>query len=206
MLNHQCWCAPAACAVALSSQSLAGLTLFDSRSAFEAVAVIRNETLAQENFSALIPATPTANSFAGLVGTEAQWLATADGGLSANGSGLRSLLAGKAITISFASNQVFGVGANFFYVNTNGTPVTGTMILSLSDGTRYYRNVTGTASFTGIWSDAASITSLTVMPASATSGANFLGTNSMEIGYTPLPAPGAIALLALAGWASRRRA
>jgi hypothetical protein len=182
------------------------LTLFDSRSAFEAVAVIRNETLAQENFSALIPATPTANSFAGLVGTEAQWLATADGGLSANGSGLRSLLAGKAITISFASNQVFGVGANFFYVNTNGTPVTGTMILSLSDGTRYYRNVTGTASFTGIWSDAASITSLTVMPASATSGANFLGTNSMEIGYTPLPAPGAIALLALAGWASRRRA
>ena len=138
-------------------------------------------------------------------GTEASWVASADGGLQLGVNSLRTLQAGKSMTFNFGSGAVYGIGGNFFYSTAVGTPVNGFVALALADGTRYVRSVTGIDTFAGFWSDGAAITQLTITPVGTTGASNFLGTNSLDIGFTPVPAPGVLATLALAAAGSRRR-
>lgn len=192
-----------ALAAAMCAPALAGITVFDSRSMYEMWGQLRGDVaLMSEDFTAAKPGM-IADSYVGKVGTAAEWVASADGGLQLSNNSLRTLQAGKSMTFSFASGAVYGVGADFFYSNGVGSPVNGFVMLALSDGTRYVRNVTGLDTFAGFWSDGAAITQLTITPVGTTGVSNFLGADTMAIGF--VPAPGALAVLAIGAAADRRR-
>ena len=194
-----------AAAVLLATPALAGITVFDNRSMYEMWADVRSGvSLAREDFSTALPGL-TSDSFVGKVGLESEWHASAVGGLQANAGMLRTVQAGKAVSFDFSTNRVFGVGADFFYNNALGAPVSGYVVLGLSDGTQYVRSVSGVDSFAGFWSDGAAITRLTITPVGSSGLSNYLGTDNMSIGYAPLPAPGAVAAVLIAGLRSRRR-
>ena len=195
----------AALAAAVCAPSLAGVTVFDSRSMYELWGqMMGNVQMAAEDFSNAKPGV-VQNSYVGKAGTEAQWMATADGGLQLAGNSLRTMQAGKSMTFNFGSGAVYGIGADFFYSTAVGTPVNGFVVLSLADGTNYVRSVNGLDTFAGFWSDGAAIAQLTITPVGTTGVNNFLGTDSMSIGFTPVPAPGALAVFAAGAYGGRRR-
>jgi hypothetical protein len=195
-----------AAVVFAAGPAFAGITVFDSKSTYEMWAQLRGDVaLAQEDFSS-VTAGATSGSLVGKVGTEAEWLASATGGLQTSSGLLQTVATGKAMTIDFSSNRVYGIGANFLYTTGAGLPVSGYVILGLSDGTQYVRGVSGVDTFAGFWSDGAAITRLTITPFGSAGAASYLGARNMDIGFAPaVPAPGAAALLALATFGSRRR-
>jgi MYXO-CTERM domain-containing protein len=194
-----------ASAVAVSP-AVASMTVCDSRMTFAIWATMHNDkAVIREDFSMVIPGV-TANSLTGKIGSEAAWMASAIGGLDSYDNALHTLQAGRAISVAFSSGQVFGIGADYFFRNGSGQSVGGYVTLALSDGTQYVRTVSGSDTFAGFWSDDAAITRITISPIGPGATANFLGMDNMDIGFAPVPSPGAISLLALAGLtASRRR-
>ena len=194
-----------ASAVAVSP-AVASMTVCDSRMTFAIWATMHNDkAVIREDFSTVIPGV-TANSLTGKIGLEAAWTASAIGGLDSYGNALHTLQAGRSISVEFTSGQVFGVGGEFFFKNGSGQSVGGYVTLALSDGTQLVRTVTGSDTFAGFWSDDAAITRITISPIGPGATSNFLGMDNMDIGFAPVPTPGAISLLALAGLtASRRR-
>ena len=188
----------AAVAVAITAPSMAAITVFDSRATFNIWGQLQNDmNLAHEDFAAVTPAFTQSNSFTGVLPSDANWRASAIGGLASNGNTLQTMQVGRAIQFDFDSGKVYGVGADFFYANAQGGAVSGMVVLTLSDGTQFVRSVSGTDTFAGFWSDGAAITSLRVTPVGFAGNNNFLGTDDMDIGF--VPAPGAFALLCTAG-------
>ena len=193
-----------ASAVAVSP-AVASMTVCDSRMTFAIWATMHNDkAVIREDFSTVI-AGVTANSLTGKIGSEAAWTASAIGGLDSYDNALHTMQAGRSISVAFASGQVFGIGADYFFKNGSGQSVGGYVTLALSDGTQFVRTVTGSDTFAGFWSNDAAITRITISPVGPGANANFLGMDNMDIGFAPVPTPGAIALLALAGYAAGRR-
>ena len=107
-----------------------------------------------------------------------------------------------------------GVGGGFSFFDANGNRANGRMTLKLSDGSAILRNFNAPDAFAGFWltDPTLTITSLTLEPYGAGNGQKFVGATTLYLGYAggvggPVPAPGALALLAAAGLigASRRR-
>jgi MYXO-CTERM domain-containing protein len=194
-----------ASAVAVSP-AVASMTVCDSRMTFAIWATMHNDkAVIREDFSTVV-AGVTANSLTGKIGSEAAWTASAIGGLDSYDNALHTLQAGRSISVDFASGQVFGVGGDFFFKNGSGQSVGGYVTLALSDGTQWVRTVTGSDTFAGFWSNDAAITRITISPIGPGATSNFLGMDNMDIGFVPVPSPGAVSLLALGGLvASRRR-
>ena len=194
-----------ASAVAVSP-AVASMTVCDSRMTFAIWATMHNDkAVIREDFSTVVSGV-TANSLTGKIGSEAAWTASAIGGLDSYDNALHTLQAGRSISVEFASGQVFGVGGDFFFKNGSGQSVGGYVTLALSDGTQWVRTVTGSDTFAGFWSNDAAITRITISPIGPGATSNFLGMDNMDIGCAPVPAPGAVSLLAAAGLvASRRR-
>jgi MYXO-CTERM domain-containing protein len=189
----------------LTSPALASVTVCDSRMTFAIWATMHNDkAVIREDFSAVVPGL-TSDSLTGKIGSEAAWTASAVGGLDSYDNALHTLQAGRSISVAFASGQVFGIGADYFFRNGSGQSVGGYVTLALSDGTQFVRTVTGSDTFAGFWSNDAAITRITISPVGPGANANFLGMDNMDIGFAPVPTPGAIALLSLAGYAAGRR-
>ena len=188
------------------SPAVASMTVCDSRMTFAIWATMHNDkAVIREDFSTVMPGV-TANSMTGKIGSEAAWTASAIGGLDSYDNALHTLQAGRSISVEFASGQVFGVGGDFFFKNGSGQSVSGYVTLALSDGTQWVRTVTGSDTFAGFWSNDAAITRITISPIGPGATSNFLGMDNMDIGFVPVPSPGAVSLLALGGLvASRRR-
>ena len=180
-----------------AAPAVASVTVFDSRAAFRMWGEMMPQVrVARENFS-VVSQGFTPGALAGMPASETAWQASAIGGLSGAGGMLHTLEAGRSMVIEFQSNQVRGVGADFFYSNVLGEAVAGYVVLALADGTQFVRSVHGMDSFAGFWSDGAAITQMTITPIGPAGAANVLGADDMDIGY--VPAPGAIALLCTAG-------
>ncbi len=191
--------------VSVSSSALASITVCDSRLTFAIWASMHNDAaVIREDFSTVV-AGATADSFTGKVGSEANWVASAVGGLQTQGDSLRALQSGRAISVAFDSGRVYGVGADYFFRTAAGAPISGIVLLSLSDGTQFARTVTNTDTFAGFWSDGAAITRITITPVGPSANFNLLGMDNMDIGFVPVPTPGAIALISLAGLTAGRR-
>jgi len=188
------------------SPALASITVCDSRVTFAIWATMHGDAaVIREDFSTVTPGF-TAGSFMGNVGSESAWTASAIGGLDSRDSSLHAAQAGRAISVEFNSGRVYGIGADYFFSNAIGNPVSGFVILALSDGTQFVRSVSGMDTFAGFWSNDAAITRITISPVGPGANSNFLGMDNMDIGFVPVPTPGAIALISLAGFtASRRR-
>jgi len=107
-----------------------------------------------------------------------------------------------------------GVGGGFSFFDANGNRANGRMTLKLSDGSSILRNFNAPDAFAGFWltDPTLTITSLRLEAFGAGNGQKFVGATTLYLGYaggpgSPIPAPGAVALLAAAGLigSSRRR-
>ncbi|MBI1302574.1 MAG: hypothetical protein GC172_02130 [Phycisphaera sp.] len=130
------------------------------------------------------------------------WSASASGGLFVDG-GVFSTNNPTALTFSFGAG-VQGVGGNFFATDINFNVVPAIVTLSLADGTSYVGFVDNSAAFTGFYSNGAAVTSLTISAAPLSGGGNVYPTVD-NLRFAFIPAPGAVALLGLAGLAGVRR-
>ena len=140
----------------------------------------------------------------GLSGAVA-WSATANSGVAVVNGRLGSS-SPEPLTLAFASGpSVYGMGGNVFGVDAAGTAVPSLVFIMLNDGTSYTNLIDSSSAFVGFISTGAAITSMRVSAQSLPGGsANVYPTlDNMDFAY--VPAPGAFALLGLAGLAGSRR-
>ena len=144
------------------------------------------------------------------------WTATSSGGEMVNagtGTGIYSTPAGSSIILDFTNpvgpdfGGLRGIGGGFQFFDSAGAFVPGKIWLKLSDGTSIVRNFNTETAFAGFWltDPTLTITGLTIEPAGTAAAANFVGIDTLYLGYAGVPAPGAIALLGAAGLIATRR-
>ena len=144
------------------------------------------------------------------------WTATSSSGaMVSTGTGIYSTPAGSSIILDFTgpvgpdNGGLRGIGGGFQFFNSLGEFVPGKIWLKLSNGTSIFKNFNNDSAFAGFWltDPTLTITGLTIEPAGAAALANFVGIDTLYLGYAgaPVPAPGAIALLGAAGLVATRR-
>ncbi len=142
-----------------------------------------------------------ASPFSGSVGP-INWLATANGGLYVQG-GQFSTNNPEAMTFTM-SPGVQGVAGNFYGTDINFNVVPTIVQVTLNDGTSYIGFQNAPTDFVGFYSTGAAISSITISGQSPTSGGIVYPTAD-NLYFAVVPAPGALALLAVAGLAGGKR-
>ena len=189
------------------SLSAAAMTVLMTQAASAAMVTFSNNTL-WTSFSAAqgsSVATETFNSYNGfylngLTGNAGgiQWTASAPGELYA-GSGYMSTNQADALLTFNLSPSVQGVGGNFFSTDANFNILTAVIGVTLADGTSYVGFASSAADFIGFYSTGAAISSISVSVAGALpAGTNFATVDNLYFAVS-VPAPGAFALIGVAG-------
>ena len=125
-----------------------------------------------------------------------QWTASAPGELYA-GSGYMSTNSADALLTFTLSPSVQGVAGNFFATDASFNILPAIIGVQLADGSAYVGNTTSLADFVGFYSTGASISSISITTlGNLPAGTNFATVNNL---YFAVPAPGAVALIGLAG-------
>ena len=160
-------------------------------------------SISSESFSAINDGY-YASGVSGSVGG-ISWTATASGGVSAL-SGLVSASTGSA-TLEFAvSPGVNGIAGNLFGRDSSWAAVPAIIMVTLSDSTTYLGYATGPSDFIGFYSTGATISSLSVTVSSTGSSTAYATADNLYFATVgAVPAPGALALLGVAGLSARRR-
>jgi hypothetical protein len=182
----------------IASSASAELFVASSQSVF-------NELV--ENFSGSVVG-QTFSDYSGYYATglsggsgDAAWTAEADGGLFADDGVMSTDNPAVSLTFNFSSANVFAVGGNFF--NTNRDFSTGPgLVKVVAEGVSFILS-SSPSSFAGFVSSSGSISSISIVRYGASAAETFASTNSLSIGV--IPAPGAIAVLGVAGLSVRRR-
>ena len=131
------------------------------------------------------------------------WSATATGGLYVDFGYFSTNNAGQALTFDFSAPglNVQAVGGNFFATDASFNVLPAVVVVLLEDGTSYVNLMTLESSFVGFISTGAAISSITLsLPL-----ASDLYPTVDRMVFGVVPAPGAIALLGLAGFVGLRR-
>jgi len=187
-------------ATAITSVSSATIIVFDQRSTWETFSGAYGNYIFDEDFNDIADGFH-ASPFAHTTGP-VDWSASAPNGLYVN-AGEFSTNSPELLSFSFSGAPVYGVGGNFFGTDFNFNVVPALLFISLSDGTTYAGVVSNPDTFTGFFSTGAAITGLTVQAVSG--AANVFPTVDDMTFATTVPAPGALALLGLAGAVAGRR-
>ena len=185
--------------------SAAAMTVLMTQAASAAMVTFTNNTL-WSSFSAAqgkTVATETFNSYNGfylngLTGNAGgiQWTASAPGELYA-GSGYMSTNTADALLTFNVSPSVQGVAGNFFATDANFNILPAIIGVQLADGSAYVGNATSLSDFVGFYSTGASISTISItVVGNLPAGTNFATVNNL---YFAVPAPGAAALIGLAG-------
>jgi len=185
-------------ALACSTAAFAGVTAFANESAFTAAANAVGLDLYGQSFTTY---SGTYTNVSGAI-NGVQWAAQSSTTLNAASGVLSTTDNGDAITISFSGTSTTAVGGDFFSLNTSGGRISAVALITLADGQTFINQISG-GQFRGYVSDGAAIRSISLTPYT-----NFASRPSIErliVGAAAVPAPGAIALLGLAGLAGRRR-
>lgn len=187
-------------ALACSTAAFAGVTAFSSELAFNAAANAAGLDLFSQGFSSY---SGTYADVSGAINGVA-WAAQSSTTLSAASGIISTSDNGGSITISFGGTPTTAIGGDFFSLNTSGGRISAVALITLADGQTFI-NTIGGGQFRGYVSDGAAIRSISLTPYT-----NFASRPSIErliVGtVAAVPAPGAIALLGLAGaFGSRRR-
>ena len=125
-----------------------------------------------------------------------QWTASAPGELYA-GSGYMSTNSADALLTFTLSPSVQGVAGNFFATDASFNILPAIIGVQLADGSAYVGNTTSLADFVGFYSTGASISSISITTlGNLPAGTNFATVDNL---YFAVPAPGAVALIGLAG-------
>ena len=125
-----------------------------------------------------------------------QWTASAPGELYA-GSGYMSTNSADALLTFTLSPSVQGVAGNFFATDASFNILPAIIGVQLADGSAYVGNATSLSDFVGFYSTGASISTISItVVGNLPAGTNFATVNNL---YFAVPAPGAVALIGLAG-------
>ncbi len=189
---------------------VAALTTFFTATTFASVQVFDNAQVFNAGLSdsSLASFDQTFESYSGPAASftggtgDYSWKASTNLGVAAQAGVIQTLSPSGTLKFEFSSGNVYGVGGLFHYVDLTGGYQGGLMKIKLSDGTSFIRSISSQTTFSGFITTGASISSLELSHIGST-GVTFSAAESLTIGY--VPAPGAVALLGLAGLASRRR-
>jgi len=155
-------------------------------------------------------ATETFNSYSGFYSTMSgsiggiNWTADASGGLYCESGLFSTNNPNLSATFTFAPG-VQAVGGNIFGTDIDFGSISNAKIkVTLADGSAYIGYSSSAADFVGFVSDGAAISSMSILATKP--GVNvYVSADNLYFGVTAVPAPGAIALVGLAGLVSRRR-
>lgn len=197
---HRSPFAAIAAAVVVCTSSNAGLVTTSSQAAFNAIVASRSLQSASFGFDGVAGPTPS------LSGGSAwnAWEATAPGGVWRSGSGfLQTTFTDMPLTLSFVPGAVFAVGGTFFVSDSAYQVMPGSLIeVSLASGQSYVSSSSAN-NFAGFISTEA-IASITIRPLIPSTAVDQYATVGSLV-VAGVPAPGASALLAIAGLVAARR-
>ncbi len=185
---------------AMTSMSSAAIFVFNQQTTWETFSLVYGSFVFTEDFNDIADgyyASPFADSTGPV-----DWSAVAAGGLYATG-GVFSTNAPETLTFNFSGAPLNGVGGNFFATDIGFNLVPALIYVSLNDGTSYAGVISSTSTFTGFYSTTAAITSISIQAFSASTPV-YPSVDNMKFA-TVVPAPGALALLGLAGVVGGRR-
>jgi hypothetical protein len=184
----------------VASSASAGIVVYTNQSIWNARVATDGLVVETETFNAIADGYRPA-PFTGSTAS-VQWSAFADGGLYVQ-DGVFSTEFPDPLTFNFTPG-VRAVGGNFFGVDAEFANAAVFFSVLLSDGTSYEGEASSPASFTGFRSTtAATISSLTINVTNAAGAAAVYP--SVDNLYFGVPAPGAVALLGVAGLVGSRR-
>lgn len=184
----------------VASSASAGIVVYTNQSIWNARVATDGLVVETETFNAIADGYRPA-PFTGSTAS-VQWSAFADGGLYVQ-DGVFSTEFPDPLTFNFTPG-VRAVGGNFFGVDAEFANAAVVFSVLLSDGTSYEGEASSPASFTGFRSTtAATIASLTINVENAVGAAAVYP--SVDNLYFGVPAPGAVALLGVAGLVGSRR-
>ena len=184
---------------ALSSSASAAILIFTDSFLFDIQTA--SLTRSSENFNAYSGS--YASPLTGSTGA-VNWSATASAGLNVAGGQLSAGSPGP-MTIAFSGADVYGISGNFFGTDGASTVVPSLVLVSLNDGTSYLNLIDTSTVFVGFVSTGAAISSISVSAQPLPGGAASVYPTVDNLGFAYVPAPGAIALLGLAGLVGSRR-
>ena len=186
-------------ATSITSVSSATILIFNQRDLWDAYVAGQGSFVFEENFNDIADGT-YASPFVHTTGP-VDWSAAAPGGIEVSG-GVFSTVNPVPLAFSLSGPAVGGVGGNFFGSDGNFTVVPALLFISLSDGTTYAGVVSNANTFTGFYSTGPSIVGITIQAISTTTTV-YATVDNMT--FAAVPAPGALALLGLAGSVAGRR-
>ena len=183
----------AAMTVVMTQAASAAMISFSNKTLWSSFSVAQGKSVVTETFNSY-------NGFYlnGLTGNAGgiQWTASAPGELYA-GSGFMSTNSAEALLTFNLSPSVQGVAGNFFATDASFNILPAIIGVQLADGSAYVGNTTSLADFVGFYSTGASISTISItVVGNLPAGTNFATVNNL---YFAVPAPGAVALIGLAG-------
>ena len=194
-------CTAAAMAVVVTQAASAAMITFSNATLWNGFSVGQGASIATENFNSYNGF--YANGLSGNAGG-IQWTASAPGNLYA-GSGYMSTNTAEALLTFTLAPSVQGVAGNFFATDINFTVLPAIIGVTLGDGSSYIGYAASAADFVGFYSTGAAIASISVSVAgNLPAGTNFATVDNLY--FAVVPAPGALALIGVAGLVGARRA
>ncbi|MDI9404455.1 MAG: hypothetical protein QM516_11335 [Limnohabitans sp.] len=185
-------------AVLCVSTAQAAIITFTQQNVWEGYSVFQGKTVITETFNGISDGF-YASPYSGTTGP-VNWTASANGGIYVQ-SGFFSTNNPETLNFDFGAG-VAGVAGNFFATDINFNVVPAFVYLTLNDGTSYLGYIDSQSAYTGFYSTGALITGLQIQ-ATQPGGTVYPTVDNMQ--FAVVPAPSALALLALAGAARRRR-
>lgn len=185
---------------AMTSVSSASIYVFNQQATWETFSAAYGSFIFTENFNTVADGSYS-SPFAGTTGP-VNWSASASSNLVASGGVLSTATPGT-LTFSFTGAPLNGVGGNFFATDGSFNPVSALVFVTLGNGTSYAGVISSSSTFTGFYSTSSTITSISIQAISPSIPV-FATVDNMKFA-TVVPAPGAVALLGLAGLVGGRR-
>jgi hypothetical protein len=190
--------ASAVAAVALCAAAHASVIVTNSQALWNLRVTNGGQVVGTENFNDFANgfySSPVSDTLGNVV-----WTASASGGLFVDDG---YLSASNPVPLTFTFNPgVRAVAGNIFGTDINSNVVTCVVAVTLSNGVTYEGISSSPTDFVGFYSTSADIASMTIATTPLATGDVFATIDNL---YLAVPAPGAAALIGLAGLATRRR-
>lgn len=202
MTSRNFLAAGVAAIVAVSSTASAAVISFTSYAIWNNYAVNAGSGVVTETFNGIADGS-YASPFSGSVGG-IDWTAVAAGGLYVNGGQFST---NDPVSLTFnVSPGVQGIGGNLYGTDVNFNVVPSIVQVTLNDGSSYIGFQGASTDFVGFYSTGAAISSISISAVPGLPGGGAVYPTANNLYFAAVPAPGAVALLGLAGFSARRRA
>ncbi len=184
---------------AIASSAQAAFITFGNQTLWNQFVTGSGWQVATETFSSVADGF-YAGSYSGSAGG-VNWTGAAASGIYAQG-GLFSTNNPEQLDFTF-SPGVQGVGGNIFGTDISFNVVPCIIQVTLADGSSYVNYATTATDFVGFYSTGAAIASMSIQTTATGAGAVYATVDNLY--FTVVPAPGSLALLAVAGLGSAAR-